>query len=106
MVATIAAATGRAEAWLDALRGYLWDNLLLVQRRLGRPSATRLEAPQTSYLAWIDVSALGIDDAALRTDLIGNENSRSCQAPRTLDRAPPAQRRCPAQQGGPRSLTV
>ncbi len=73
LVATIAAYR-QGEPWLDALRGYLWDNLLLVQRRLAEAfPQLGWRPPQAGYLAWIDVSALGIDDDALQADLIGTE---------------------------------
>lgn len=73
LVATIAAYR-EGGPWLDALRNYLWDNLILVQQRLGE-SFPQLgwTPPQAGYLAWIDISALGIDDDALQADLIGTE---------------------------------
>lgn len=73
LVATIAAYRQGAP-WLDALRTYLWDNLLLVQRRLGEAyPQLGWKPPQAGYLAWIDISALGIDDDPLQADLIGVE---------------------------------
>lgn len=73
LVATIAAYREGAP-WLDALRGYLWDNLKLVQARLDDAfPQLGWQPPQAGYLAWIDVSALGIDDDALQADLIGTE---------------------------------
>ncbi len=73
LVATIAAYR-EGGPWLDALRDYLWGNLLLVQQRLDE-SFPQLGwiPPQAGYLAWIDVSPLGVSDDALQTDLIGNE---------------------------------
>ncbi|MGW2259685.1 MalY/PatB family protein [Streptomyces sp. NPDC001780] len=57
--------------WLDALRGYLADNLALVAERL-RAAFPRLgwEPPQAGYLAWIDLRPLGVDDDALQRELI------------------------------------
>ena len=73
LVATIAAYRQGA-AWLDALRGYLWDNLVLVQQRLnGAFPELGWQPPQAGYLAWIDLSLLGIDDDVLQADLIGIE---------------------------------
>ena len=73
LVATIAAYRAGGP-WLDALRKYLWDNLILVRERLNE-SFPQLGwmPPEAGYLAWIDVSALGIDDDALQADLIGAE---------------------------------
>lgn len=73
LVATIAAYREGAP-WLDALRSYLWDNLILVEQRLNE-AFPRLgwRPPQAGYLAWIDVSALGIDDDELQADLIATE---------------------------------
>lgn len=73
LVATLAAYR-KGGPWLDALRNYLWDNLLLVQRRLDDAfPQLAWRPPQAGYLAWIDLSGLGIDDAALQSDLIGTE---------------------------------
>lgn len=73
LVATIAAYRDGGP-WLDALRNYLWDNLLLVQRRLDAAfPLLGWTPPQAGYLAWIDLSSLGVDDEALQADLIGIE---------------------------------
>jgi cystathionine beta-lyase len=73
LVATIAAYRQGAP-WLDALRSYLWDNLILVQRRLGEAfPQLHWMPPQAGYLAWVDLSPLGIDDDTLQADLIGTE---------------------------------
>lgn len=73
LVATIAAYRDGG-AWLDALRGYLWDNLILVQQRLNEAfPQLGWRPPEAGYLAWIDVSSLGVDDDALQADLIGVE---------------------------------
>lgn len=73
LVATIAAYR-EGGPWLDALRKYLWDNLITVQEHLNA-AFPRLDwkPPDAGYLAWIDLSALGIDDDALQADLIGIE---------------------------------
>lgn len=73
LVATIAAYR-EGGPWLDVLRNYLWDNLILVQRRLDEAfPQLGWTPPQAGYLAWIDLSALGIDDDSLQADLIGTE---------------------------------
>ena len=73
LVATVAAYR-EGGPWLDDLRNYLWDNLILVQQRLTE-AFPRLgwQPPQAGYLAWIDVSPLGVDDDALQRDLTGAE---------------------------------
>lgn len=73
LVATIAAYRNGGE-WLDELRKYLWDNLILVQHRLDEAfPQLGWTPPEAGYLAWIDLSPLGIDDDELQADLIGTE---------------------------------
>ena len=73
LVATIAAYR-QGGPWLDALRNYLWDNLILVQQRLDEAfPQLGWQPPQAGYLAWIELSPLGIDDDRLQADLIANE---------------------------------
>ena len=73
LVATIAAYR-EGGLWLDALRNYLWDNLILVQHRLDEAfPELGWRPPQAGYLAWIDIGPLAIDDEALQADLIGTE---------------------------------
>ncbi|CCJ75088.1 Cystathionine beta-lyase (CBL) (Beta-cystathionase) (Cysteine lyase) / Maltose regulon modulator [Cronobacter muytjensii 530] len=60
--------------WLDALRGYLQDNLRFVAQRLNDAFAQlRWQPPEATYLAWIDLRPLGIDDDALQQALIMRE---------------------------------
>ncbi|MGK9171872.1 pyridoxal phosphate-dependent aminotransferase [Yokenella regensburgei] len=70
LVAHIAAYTEGAP-WLDALRGYLQANLHFIADELRRafPQLT-WQVPEATYLAWIDLSALGISDIALQQELI------------------------------------
>jgi cystathionine beta-lyase len=70
LVAHIAAYQDGAP-WLDALRGYLRENLRFIADELNR-AFPRLawQVPESTYLAWIDLSALGIDDKALQQKLI------------------------------------
>ena len=64
-----AAAYNDSEAWLDALREYIAENYRLLCRffadTLPQLRVTRLEG---TYLAWVDISALGLtsDEVALR----------------------------------------
>jgi cystathionine beta-lyase len=90
LVATIAAYRDGGP-WLDALRNYLWDNLILVQERLNTSfPQLNWKPPEAGYLAWIDLSALGIDDDALQEGLIGIE--KLAIMPGTIYGAAPAAR--------------
>ncbi|MNV83319.1 Cystathionine beta-lyase PatB [compost metagenome] len=49
-------------AWLDALKAYLQGNLAQVAARLNAAfPAIDYRVPEGTYLAWIDLSGLGID---------------------------------------------
>ena len=45
-----------------ALLAYLRGNLRLIDERVGRMPGLRLEPLQATYLAWIDATALDLDD--------------------------------------------
>lgn len=65
------AAYEQGEGWLDALRAYLEDNLRFVAEQLNAAfPQLNWQQPQATYLAWIDLSVLGIDDNALQKVLI------------------------------------
>ena len=65
------AAYQQGEAWLDALRAYLEANLQYVADTLNAAFPTlNWQPPQATYLAWIDLRPLGIDDKALQKVLI------------------------------------
>lgn len=65
------AAYEQGEAWLDALRVYLEANLRYVAEQLNAAfPQLNWQPPQATYLAWIDLSVLGIDDKALQKVLI------------------------------------
>ncbi len=55
------AAYNESEQWLDGLNRYLWDNYQLVKHdfaaRLPKAEVIKLEG---TYLAWVDISALGL----------------------------------------------
>lgn len=59
--ALIAAYSDEGREWLDALRGYVYENYLFLREYLGRRlpqcPVARLEA---TYLPWVDVSKLGL----------------------------------------------
>lgn len=70
-VAAHIAAYQHGAAWLDALRDYLRANLQHVAQRLNAAFPTlHWQPPQATYLAWIDLNPLGIDDGELQRELI------------------------------------
>lgn len=65
------AAYRQGEPWLDALRHYLEANLRYVADTLNAAfPALNWQPPQASYLAWIDLRPLNLDDNALQKALI------------------------------------
>lgn len=65
------AAYEQGEAWLDALRAYLENNLHYVAEQLNAAfPQLNWQPPEATYLAWIDLSPLGIDDKSLQKVLI------------------------------------
>ncbi|MBC3944200.1 pyridoxal phosphate-dependent aminotransferase [Erwinia persicina] len=66
-VAAHIAAYRHGAEWLDALRIYLRDNLHHVARRLNAAfPALNWQPPQATYLAWIDLNPLHIDEQRLQ----------------------------------------
>ncbi|ATF93012.1 aspartate aminotransferase [Cedecea neteri] len=65
------AAYREGASWLDALRDYLQSNLQFVADRLNQAfPELNWQPPQSTYLAWIDLRPLGLDDRALQKVLI------------------------------------
>lgn len=65
------AAYQQGASWLDALRDYLVSNLHYVARELNAAfPELNWQIPQSTYLAWIDLRPLNIDDHALQDVLI------------------------------------
>lgn len=65
------AAYQQGEAWLDALRAYLEENLNSVARALNRAfPKLNWTPPEATYLAWIDLRPLNLDEQALQKVLI------------------------------------
>ena len=57
--------------WLDALRGYLEENLLYIAQEVNRAfPKLNWQPPEATYLAWLDLRPLNIDDRALQKVLI------------------------------------
>ena len=66
LVATMAAYQNGQE-WLDQLLVYLGDNMRFIREFCGEHlPELKLSTPEATYLNWIDASALGMDDAALK----------------------------------------
>jgi cystathionine beta-lyase len=64
------AAYSQGEEWLEALKGYLWDNFAYL--RAADLPGIRLVEPEGTYLGWLDCSGLGLTGAEL-TDLVTNK---------------------------------
>ncbi|AIR61942.1 bifunctional beta-cystathionase/maltose regulon regulatory protein [Cedecea neteri] len=65
------AAYREGQPWLDALREYLQSNLQFVADRLNQAfPELNWQPPQSTYLAWVDLRPLGLDDRALQKVLI------------------------------------
>ncbi|HDS06191.1 MAG TPA: putative C-S lyase [Bacteroides sp.] len=71
MVALEAAYTG-GDAWLEQLIGYLEGNDRALREHLRATVPQLVISPlEATYLAWLDLSFLGMDDRALRQFVIG-----------------------------------
>lgn len=70
-VEALMAAYGEGGEWLDALRGYLWDNYLTLRdffaEHLPQYPVMPLEG---TYLAWVDCRAAGMDSERLAQRLL------------------------------------
>ncbi|MDO2430351.1 MalY/PatB family protein [Enterobacter bugandensis] len=65
------AAYQQGEPWLNALRRYLEENLLYIKQELNSAfPKLNWQPPEATYLAWIDLRPLNIDDRALQKVLI------------------------------------
>ena len=65
------AAYQQGEPWLAALREYLEENLKFIAREMNSAfPALNWTPPEATYLAWIDLRPLNIDDRALQKVLI------------------------------------
>ena len=73
LVAHIAAYRDGA-SWLDALRDYLQANMRYVADTLNNAfPALCWQPPEATYLAWIDLRPLNVDDRALQQALIAEQ---------------------------------
>lgn len=65
------AAYEHGESWLDALRDYLQENMRYIEQTLNTAfPELKWAMPQATYLAWIDLRPLSIDDRELQDVLI------------------------------------
>lgn len=65
------AAYEHGETWLDALRDYLQENMRYIEQTLNTAfPELKWAMPQATYLAWIDLRPLNIDDRELQDALI------------------------------------
>ncbi|WP_059257470.1 bifunctional maltose regulon transcriptional repressor/cystathionine beta-lyase MalY [Escherichia albertii] len=68
------AAYQQGAPWLDALRVYLKDNLTYIADTMNTAfPELNWQIPQSTYLAWLDLRPLNIDDNALQRALIEQE---------------------------------
>ena len=68
------AAYQQGAPWLDALRVYLKDNLTYIADKMNAAfPELNWQIPQSTYLAWLDLRPLNIDDNALQKALIEQE---------------------------------
>lgn len=68
------AAYQQGAPWLDALRIYLKDNLTYIADKMNAAfPELNWQIPQSTYLAWLDLRPLNIDDNALQKALIEQE---------------------------------
>ena len=73
IIAHIAAYRNSA-LWLDELRDYLFANLQYVKQQLDDAfPELNWQIPESTYLAWIDLNPLNIDDNVLQNTLINRE---------------------------------
>lgn len=69
--AAVTAAYDRSEDWLEALLAYLAGNIDLFCGTLRRElPQLRAQAPQGTYLVWVDCSGLGLEPDALQRFLV------------------------------------
>lgn len=68
------AAYQQGAPWLDALRVYLKDNLTYIADKMNAAfPELNWQIPQSTYLAWLDLRPLNIDDNALQKAFIEQE---------------------------------
>ncbi|MDZ4183072.1 MAG: aminotransferase class I/II-fold pyridoxal phosphate-dependent enzyme, partial [Candidatus Cloacimonadaceae bacterium] len=65
-IEAVIAAYSESEQWLDELLNYMDENRKLIEEFISTQlPQLSMVMPQSTYLAWIDFSKLGLDDNAL-----------------------------------------
>lgn len=64
-MAMLEAAFTQGEPWLNAVRAYIAENFRILSDRLNALPGMRVMDMQSTYLAWVDMTGLGMDDAEL-----------------------------------------
>lgn len=64
-MAMLKAAFTESEPWLDAVRAYLAENFRLLRDRMNAMPGVSVMDMEATYLAWVDMTGLGMDDAEI-----------------------------------------
>lgn len=80
-MAMLEAAFTKGGPWLDDVRAYLADNFRILFDRLNALPGVRVMDMQSTYLAWVDMTGLGMDDAELLRRFV--EDARVAPSPGT-----------------------
>ncbi|MEO9823738.1 MAG: MalY/PatB family protein [Paracoccaceae bacterium] len=69
-MAMLTAAFTQGGDWSDAVRAYIAENFRIFSDRIGRIPGVHVMDMQSTYLTWVDFSALGIEDSDLLKRLV------------------------------------
>ena len=69
-MAAIRAAFEHSDGWLDAVREYIAGNFEIFSRRMNALPGVSVMPMQATYLAWVDFTATGMEDAELLTRVL------------------------------------
>ena len=69
-MAMLTAAFAEGGDWSDAVRAYIAENFRIFANRIGALPGITVMDMQSTYLVWVDFSALGIDDKSLMKRLV------------------------------------
>ena len=68
----ISAAYAKGDKWLDEVKQYIWENFQFVDAYLKEyMPKLKMTSPEATYLAWIDLSGVGLSGLELRSFLRG-----------------------------------
>lgn len=71
-VTALIAAYRHGEPWLDAMINYVHNNYLYLRKEIDGMRGVRVLSLEATYLAWLDVSSLGIEVGRLCDDMRDN----------------------------------